>query len=165
VLNRIVDHPAFWVTGKQTWIGGQDNSLFGRFWDECRAQGLFEVFRQLTDLRPGPQTRGVTLGISRVEKDPANRNFYYMIAVEKPESGDTSQLETYLVPASTWAVFECHGKVPESIVKAEIYAFTEWLPESGYAHALAPEMEVYPPESEGQSDAHYCEFWLPIVKD
>jgi AraC family transcriptional regulator len=32
----------------------------------------------------------------------------------------------------------------------------EWLPTSGYEHALAPEMEVYL-----SGDA--CEFWLPIV--
>jgi len=34
--------------------------------------------------------------------------------------------------------------VPESIVQAEMFAFMEWLPQSGYEHALAPEMEVYP---------------------
>jgi AraC family transcriptional regulator len=33
----------------------------------------------------------------------------------------------------------------------------EWLPNSGYEHALAPEMEVYPSQGE-----EYCEFWLPI---
>jgi AraC family transcriptional regulator len=46
-----------------------------------------------------------------------------------------------------------------SLVTAEIYAFSQWLPASGCVHALAPEMEVYPP---GQGEP-YCEFWLPVV--
>ena len=80
---RIVERPAFQVVGKKTWISGQDNALFGRFWDRCRAEGM--------------------------------------------------------------------------------YAFMEWLPNSDYVHANAPEMEVYAPGSDGGSENNYCEFWLPIV--
>ena len=101
------------------------------------------------------------MGVSCVEKDPAKREFYYLIAIESP--GPVAELETYRVPPSQWAVFECHGPVPGSIVKAEMYAFMEWLPNSGYVHANAPEMEVYPPESDGSSD-NDCEFWLPITE-
>ena len=84
-----------------------------------------------------------------------------MIAIEKPEGAvirPEDALESYTVPATTWAIFECHGKLPEAIVASEMYAFGEWLPSSGYVHALAPEMEVYPPRD------GYCEFWLPIRK-
>ena len=159
---RIIERPAFEVIGKKTWISGQDNALFGRFWEQCRAEGLFEVFRQINGLQAGPQTRGVTLGVSCVEKDPQNRAFYYLIAIEKLQDCSVTGLESYSVPASQWAVFECHGKVPQAIVEAEIYAFTQWLPASEFVHANAPEMEVYPPESKGDSDDNYCEFWLPI---
>jgi AraC family transcriptional regulator len=161
---RIIERPAFEVIGKKTWISGQDNELFGRFWQECQSEGLFDTFMQVSELRPGPQTRGVTLGISRVEEDPANRSFHYMIAVEKPDGCPATELEDYTVPSCAWAVFACHGRVPEAIVKAEIYAFKQWLPTSGFVHAHAPEMEVYPPESRGDSDDNYCEFWLPIER-
>jgi AraC family transcriptional regulator len=86
-----------------------------------------------------------------------------MIAIEKPEKHPAG-LETYLVPAARWAVFECIGKVPEAIVESEIYAFTKWLPASGYDHARAPEMEVYFPGNDGSSEESYCEFWLPITE-
>jgi AraC family transcriptional regulator len=158
---RIIKRPAFQVVGKKTWISGKDNTLFGRFWEQCRAEGLFEIFEQINGFRPGPQTGGVTLGISCVEQDPAKREFYYLIAIESP-SPTTAELESYTVPASHWAVFECHGRVPEAIVEAEMYAFMEWLPNSQYVHANAPEMEVYPPGSDGSSEDNYCEFWLPI---
>ena len=155
---RILKRPAFEVIGKKTWIGGQDNDLFGRFWQESHRNGLVITLQQLNANQPGPQTDGMALGISRVEQDPSKREFYYMIAVEKPENCPSlDEMETCRVPATQWAVFECHGKIPESIVQAEMFAFMEWLPTSGYEHALAPEMEVYPGTNE-----EYCEFWLPV---
>lgn len=156
---RIIAHPAFWVAGQKTWISGQDNSLFGNFWAECREDGLFSVFERITHFQPGTQTNAVTLGISRVEADPSKRTFYYMIAVEVNSPQDDPSLESCEVPACTWAVFPCHGHMPEALVKSEMYAFMEWLPSSGYRHALAPEMEVYPPQADQNQ---YMEFWLPI---
>jgi AraC family transcriptional regulator len=162
VKHRVLERPAFDVVGKKTWISGQDNSLFGTFWQRCRAEGLFAAFERVSGLRAGKQSGGVTLGISAVEQDPAKREFYYWIAVENPEGRAEAGLETYRVPASQWAVFECHGKVPDAIVEAEMYAFMEWLPNSGFVHANAPEMEVYLPGSDGSSEDSTCEFWLPI---
>jgi AraC family transcriptional regulator len=157
---KLIERPAFDVAGRKIWISGQDNQLFGRFWEVCRAEGLFAEFDRLGGWRPGPQTGGVTLGVSCVADDPACREFYYLIAIEKPPVALSDTLETYRVPAALWAVFECIGKVPDSIVEAEIYAFTQWLPASGCEHASAPEMEVYP---EGESGEDYrCEFWLPV---
>lgn len=163
---RIVERPAFDLLGKKTWIAGvEDNDAFGRFWEQARAEGLFALLERIGGLRPGPQTGGVTLGVSRVEKDPANRAFYYMIAIENPSRVTLEELESFRVPAAAWAVFPCLGPLPDAIVAAEIYAFTQWLPASGFVHALAPEMEVYPPNSgESDSPAHICEFWLPIAR-
>ena len=167
IQHRLVERPAFEVLGKKTWIAGQDNSLFGRFWQTCAREGLLDRFAQIRGQQPGMQTNGVTLGISRVEQDPAHRAFYYMIAIEAPAEGVdvvVAGLESYRVPAARWAVFECRGKVPDVIVTSELYAFTHWLPASGYAHAHAPEMEVYPPSAIESECETYCEFWLPIVR-
>ncbi len=162
IRHRVIEKPAFDVIGKKTWIAGQDNDLFGQFWAQCHKEGLFAVFERLSAGQPGIQTGSSLLGISCVENNPANRAFYYMIAIEKPEN-PTNELELHRVPASQWAVFECAGKVPEAIVKSEIYAFTEWLPSSEYEHAHAPEMEVYFPGNDGNSEDSYCEFWLPVT--
>jgi AraC family transcriptional regulator len=163
VINmRIVECPAFTIAGWKTYISGPDNEQFGRFWDRSRADGLHGIFdrvRQETGVFSGPQTGAALLGVSRVEKDPAKRDFDYMIAIEIPEGFRAEDVEVYQVPAARWAVFECRGKVPDAIVASEIYAFSQWLPNSGYQHALAPEMEVYPASGE----ADYCEFWLPVI--
>jgi AraC family transcriptional regulator len=166
VAYKLINRPAFGIAGKQTFITGPDNGQFGRFWEDCRSHGWLNVLdrlKQMSGSWAGPQTGAAYLGVSRVEQDPTNRAFNYMIAVEMP--GDIAlaefpplELETYLVPACTWAVFECHGKPPMSIVAAEMFAFGQWLPSSAYRHALAPEMEVYP--AHGGED--YAEFWLPV---
>lgn len=161
--HRLVERPAFEVLGRKTWISGQNSELFRQFWGQCWADGLMDVFDKLGGFRPGPQTGGVMLGISRVEQDPAERAFDYMIAIERPEGGNPAGLEVYRVPASQWAVFECRGKVPEGLVEAEIYAFTEWLPGSEFIHAFAPEMEVYLPADEPGREGG-CEFWLPVAR-
>jgi AraC family transcriptional regulator len=161
---RLVERPAFDVVGQKTWIAGQDNEIFGRFWEQSKTEGLFAKFAQISGFQPGAQTHGVMLGISCVEQDPTNRSFYYMIAIEKPKDA-AADLESYQVPAAQWAVFECRGQMPEALVQAEIYAFTQWLPASEFVHASAPEMEVYPPESKTADDPdNYCEFWLPIQR-
>ncbi|RPJ37103.1 MAG: AraC family transcriptional regulator [Chloroflexi bacterium] len=160
---RIIDRPSFNITGRKTYISGPDNEQFGRFWEQVRAEGLLAIFDQVRKQSghfPGPQTGGAMLGVSRVEKDPAKRDFDYMIAIEVPGDFKDGDLEVYQVPAARWAVFECRGKVPEAIVTSEIYAFSQWLPNSGYRHALAPEMEVY--LATGEEDT--CEFWLPVEK-
>jgi AraC family transcriptional regulator len=163
---RLVERPAFCLAGRQTFISGPDNDQFERFWKECRSQGWLDVLdrlKQAQGLPAGRQTGGAFLGVSRVEKDPTNRAFNFMIGVEIPEDVpagelDALGLEVMTVPACRWAAFECHGQPPMSIVRAELFAFLKWLPSTSFRHALAPEMEVYPPDhGEG-----YAEFWLPI---
>jgi hypothetical protein len=53
---RLIERPAFEVIGKKTCIGGQDNALFGRFWQECQANGLLAALEKLRASRNGPQT-------------------------------------------------------------------------------------------------------------
>ena len=104
---RLVERPAFEVLGKKTWISGQDNDLFGRFWEQCTHTGLFKQFEALGQSRPGPQTGGVTLGISQVEENLAIREFFYMIAIERPQGAPQSDLEVYQVPAALYPMAAC----------------------------------------------------------
>lgn len=154
---RLVKRRVFEVIGRKTWISEQDSSLFTRFWERCRDEGTLDALMRLSAGKAGPQTGGVLLGVSLVERDPSNRSFEFMIGIERPEEVDAPDLVRHTVPAGLWAVFACRGPIPEALVLSEVYAFQDWLPASGYAHASASEMEVYPP-----GDEDYCEFWLPI---
>lgn len=72
-------------------------------------------------------------------------------------------MDEYIVPESTWAIFECIGSMPIAIQTLQKRIITEWLPTSGYEYADAPDIEVYF-EGDQQSENYKCEVWLPITK-
>lgn len=154
---RIMKLPSFRVVGKKVWISGQDNKQFGVFWDECHKDGTIEALRKLSSSPESNITKATTFGVSRVEKDPSNRAFFFYIATETDKTSDG--FESFSIPAAEWAVFSNRGELPMSLVDAEIFAYTKWLPASKYIHANAPELEVYP-----AADSALVEYWLPIVK-
>ena len=148
---RLETHGAFDVCGKRTWISGQDNSLFGRFWNACHDDETVDMLKAAAK----PEiTKAPIIGVSCVEKDPGDRAFDFYIAAE---GAQVPGYESYTVLPYTWAIFRHRGKLPKSLVDAEMYAFTQWLPQSGYVHAHAPELEVYPEDGS-------VEFWLPIIE-
>lgn len=158
---KIVSAPSFKVYGKKTWIGGTDNELFGRFWAESRENGLVSRLQALARPLSESVTGSAVVGVSRVEKDPNNREFFFYIGAEY-ESGDTDGLESFEVEAGDWAVFWGHGENNAmALLNCEMYAFMTWLPSSGYAHDKRPEMETYPPCDAGDG---YAEFWIPVCK-
>ncbi len=155
---------AFTVLGRSTWISGQDTALFGAFWQSSASDGLMIDLERLRGGVLGRETGSVVLGVSRVEADPSNRAFPYMIGIESDRFGFRGDLESYSVPAATWAVFSNPGAMPDALVAAEMYAFEQWLPASGYRHAAAPELEVYLPDEASRVSGVACEFWLPIER-
>ncbi len=50
------------------------------------------------------------------------------------------------IPASTWAIFTSVGPLPGAIQSVFGRIFQEWFPATGYKHAEAPVLEVYPRE-------------------
>ncbi len=158
---RIEEKDAFQVIGRKTWIFGQDNEIFSRFWDESHKNGYIDEIIAYRKGVPGAVTKSNSFGVSRVEKDPSNRAFDFYIATEKILESDEviPNTDEYTVPSCTWAIFSNSGELPMSLVEAEMHTFMGWLPNSEYEHAYAPELEVYPVE-----DSSLVEFWLPIKK-
>lgn len=152
---RVIEQDAFKVCGKKVWISGQDNSQFADFWAEAHRTGMVQELKNATNPAENV-TKSDILGVSCVEKDPNNRAFDFYIA---SECSGLEGYEEYEIPAGIWAVFTGKGELPMSLVNAEMYAFTEWLPQSGYAHAFATELEVYPAKGPDT-----VEFWLPVTK-
>ncbi|MHA7767717.1 AraC family transcriptional regulator [Bacillus atrophaeus] len=42
--------------------------------------------------------------------------------------------------------------------------FSEWFPSTGYEHAEAPELEVYPASRDIHASDQRTEIWIPVVK-
>lgn len=158
---RMEKKPAVKIAGRKIWISGTDNELFHQFWEKSNANGFVALLKKLC--RTETILNSQVFGVSCVEKNPSDRSFYFYIAAECEQIPGDMGLEEYNIPPCEWAVFENRGSMPRALVDAEMYAFMEWLPGSGYVHAEAPELELYPPDKEEAAETA-VEFWLPVKK-
>lgn len=105
-----------------------------------------------------------------IDESMGNDEFEYVIAdnynpiLEIPEG-----CETRVIPAFTWAVFPCRGKMPEAIQKVEAGIFSEWLPScKDYQFAAGYNIEMYDDphkyKNGTQDENYYSEVWIPIKK-
>lgn len=118
------------------------------FWTEHR-----QDIPRLCELIDGTEPQGV-LGVSACDGGQFS-GYYIAVATERPLP---EGMDEYQIPAGTWAVFPGTGPLPEAMQTLQKRIITEWLPNSGYEYAAAPDIEVY-----GADNYHY-EVWLPIVQ-
>lgn len=155
---RIVKKDSFRVVGyvtKEEMTMEDSNEKIPKFWDEVDRDGGIEKLCALAD---GEEPGGI-LGLITCEGDEFSG---YYVAVTSKAPVPEGMVE-YVVPATTYAVFECIGAMPEAIQKIQNRILTEWLPTSGYDYAAGPDIEVYP-EGDQESASYYSEVWLPIIK-
>lgn len=101
----------------------------------------------------------VPLGLLGVSSCNELNNWRYYIAVASNQPIE-SDLEEYIVPSSTWAIFSGEGN-NQSIQELEKSIVMEWLPTSGYEYGNAPDIEVY--FNADPEHAKY-EVWIPVTK-
>jgi AraC family transcriptional regulator len=125
-----------------------------QFWQKTIHSGIIpEILAQINREPYG------LLGVSTC-MDGQDLDYYIAAATTK----DTPEnMEDYIVPEGTWAIFECVGAMPKAIQTLQKRIITEWLPTSGYEYANAPDIEVYF-DGDQQSENYRCEVWLPIKK-
>ncbi|MDL2276741.1 effector binding domain-containing protein [Breznakia sp. OttesenSCG-928-G09] len=157
---RIIELPEVRVIGyrlRSTLEDGQCYSDAPKFWQEIIQSGKLETLIETMN----HEIDGV-IGISnyQIMEEKSDFDFYIAVTSDKqPLEG----MEEYIIPKSTWAIFECIGKNPEAMVHMEHRVVSEWLPSSGYEFANAPDIELHPP-GDNQSEAYYSEVWIPVKK-
>lgn len=151
---RVEEKPSFTVSGTKVWISGQDNEQFGAFWNECNSNGVTEALKKASSDPSNNVTGSRIMGVSRVEADPNNRAFDFYIA---SEASKTDGYETFEIKCGKWAIFTGDENDAMALIRAEMEAFMNWLPNSEYEHDFRPELEVYP-----EREDVYVEFWLPV---
>jgi AraC family transcriptional regulator len=102
---------------------------------------------------------GMPIGLLGVSSCNEADNWKYYIAVASTQAIE-NDLEEYIVPSSTWAIFSGEG-TNQSIQELEKRIVTEWLPTSGYEYGNAPDIEVY--LNADPQNAKY-EVWIPVSK-
>lgn len=66
------------------------------------------------------------------------------------------------IPAHTYAVFKCVGKMPEAFAKVYKYICTEFFPASEYK-PCGIEIESYP-SADVENPEYTCEVWIAVEK-
>ena len=124
------------------------------FWQKTVQSGTFSQILGLVNQEP----KGI-LGLTSSMK---GKDFDYYIAAPS-DMVVPDGLYEYTVPACTWAIFTCIGTMPTAIQVLQKHIISEWLPNSGYEYADAPDIEVYF-EGNQQAEDYRCEVWLPVEK-
>lgn len=107
-------------------------------------------------------SNGKIAGLIGVSANNNGNEYDYYIAATTDISHD-KVLDILEIPGTKWAIFDCIGALPNSIVEVWKRIFTEWFPLSGYENADLPCLEVYADGDMSASD-YKCELWLPIKK-
>lgn len=67
------------------------------------------------------------------------------------------------IPAHTYAVFQCKGKMPKAFKETYQRICTEFFPQSNYEYGNGIELEVYP-SADTQNPDYTCEIWIAVNK-
>lgn len=127
------------------------------FWRECQKDGTME---QICKYARFDQLNGV-LGVC-FSGEMSDTAFPYGIGAEYNGVPLGSEgLELLEIPAHTYAVFPCRGKMPEVFATTYRRIITEFFPQSNYEYANGVELEVYPSADVDNPD-YACEIWIEV---
>lgn len=129
------------------------------FWNECAADGSLP---RITGYLPeAPVMKGL-LGICFSGDMEASR-FPYGIGVEYDgRAVKDTDLEVIRIPAYTYAVFPCRGKMPDAFRETYGRIVSEFFPQNPkYEYLCGAELELYPGDNTEDPD-YYCEIWIAV---
>ncbi len=152
---RLEKKEAFWITGIVKSLHRQleeNMQIVPGMWEDAVKDGTIEKLCHVME-----QDRKGILGVSICSDQEEWR---YMIAAAG-EKKELAGMETYEVPAHTWAIFAGEGECPRAIQELEKRIYTEWLPSSGYEYDRGPDIEWY--ISPDPQKAEF-EVWIPVKK-
>lgn len=128
------------------------------FWAEVGASGMMEKLCKYANFE---KLHGV-LGVC-FSGEMAQGGFPYGIGAEyngKPLEDDGFDIVE--IPAHTYAVFECRGKMPDAFKDTYKKICTEFFPQSStYEYGNGIELEVYPSD-DTQNPDYFCEIWIAV---
>ena len=152
---KIVKKDEMHIIGFKKWFSTENDSQLTeipKMWDSITD----ETMKLITEL----SNNGGVVGLCA---DMYDGGFDYWIGCMSDDVCPNG-LEEITIPASSWAVFEVIGSMrplpnPMQDIWKRIYS--EWLPNSGYKHAMLPEIEYYS-DGDMMTEDYRSEIWIPI---
>lgn len=97
-------------------------------------------------------------------KDATDEEFPYAIgAMYNGLPVEEEDLIVEEIPAHTYVVFPCVGKMPESFQKLYQQIYSEFFPSSEYQPCGGTDFEAYP-SADVYSPDYHCEVWVAVEK-
>ena len=106
-----------------------------------------------------PLMNGEPAGMLGVCTCDEEENFYYIAVASSAPAPEG--MHEWMVPAATWAIFAGTGRLPEAMQELQKRIVSEYLPDSGYGWAKAPDIEVY---LNRPGEESRFQVWLPVTK-
>lgn len=153
---KIVEKEAFKAIGKDIKVSlknGENLRKIPAFWNETEQSGFDQ---ELSGIAGNMGLLGICISD---QKDTMT----YAIAVEKKGDELPEGYSEYDIPASTYAVFEAIGPMPDAIQEVWKRIYSEWLPSTGYQQTGNPELEVYP-DLDPASPSFRSEVWISVKR-
>ena len=100
-----------------------------------------------------------------LDESMGGSEFEYLIADNyDPANEIPDGFTTRTIPAHTWAVFSCTGKMPQALQELNQQIFSQWLPKI----AAGINVELYSDASKfeqgTQDQDYYFEAWIPVER-
>ncbi|MFI6683171.1 GyrI-like domain-containing protein [Streptomyces sp. NPDC050485] len=87
---------------------------------------------------------------------------YWHASLTRADAAAPDGLDSMVVPAGTWAVFESTGPFPRALQEMWRDVYTEWFPSNPYQNRPGPEiLRTRPATGAEETDA---ELWIPIER-
>ena len=133
-----------------------------KFWGECASDGTIDAICKYI---PQNNIFGKCIIGASFDADPSLPGDDFPYGIGAHYNGDKI-CEDYLtvdsIPAHTYAVFKCVGKMPEAFQRVYKYICTEFFPASEYK-PCGIEFECYP-SADTQNADYTCEIWIAVEK-
>ncbi|MFX3673408.1 MAG: effector binding domain-containing protein [Paenisporosarcina sp.] len=156
---RIEEKPAFPIVGVARTFSienGENTREIPKMWEEVHQNGVND---ELTKMNKG-ELKGI-LGVCRMIESVSN-SIEYWIATAYDGNDIPAQYETMEIPATTYAIFEVVGPMPQAMQSMWEKIYSEWFPSSSYRPSESAMMEVYTNDDAYKED-YYSEIWIPVV--
>ena len=155
---KIVTRSAFDIIGYalRTKAGGENFDVIPKFWQDILINDKLKNI-------PNQKDSKVCLGLC-TDYNKETDEFSYLACAEVTDTNNIpDDMEHVHVPAGKYAVFTSKGLLPKAIQDLTVKIYRDWLPNSKYDHAMAPEFELY---DERTTNDENCEvdIYLPIIE-